>query len=60
MKKTYITEDKEPRSSYFRIGKALVRIDFDSNGEYATSTEIFQRAIENSHAFKSGEITLKQ
>ena len=50
MKKTYKTEPN--RNSYFRIGKALVRIKFDNKGEYSTDNELYQCAIENSYAFK--------
>ena len=58
MKKTYITK---PNSiCYFRIGKALVRIDFDDRGEYTTDNPLWQKAIENSYEFKECRIQLKQ
>lgn len=59
MKKTYKTTPNS--NSYFRIGKALVRIEFDSNGEYSTDNSLFQKAIENSYAFREERrIQLKQ
>lgn len=50
MKKTYKT--KPNKNCYFRIGKALIRIEFDDKGEYTTDNPLFQKAIENSYAFK--------
>lgn len=58
MKKTYITEPNSSR--YFRIGKALVRIDFDDSGEYTTDNPLWQKAIEDSYLFKEYSIQLKQ
>lgn len=57
MKKTYKT--KPNKESFFRIGKALIRIKFDENGEYSTDNPTIQRAIENSHPFKEYSIQLK-
>ena len=62
---TYEIHGQIERNSYFRIGKALVRIDFtggaiNSTGiypaQYTTENPLFQRAIENSDAFRCGEI----
>ena len=62
---TYEIHGQIERNSYFRIGKALVRIDFtggaiNSTGiypaQYSTDNPLFQRAIESSDAFRCGEI----
>ncbi|MBQ8694312.1 MAG: hypothetical protein IJ513_01575 [Bacteroidaceae bacterium] len=62
---TYEIHGQIERNSYFRIGKALMRIEFtggaiNSTGvypaQYTTDNPLFQRAIENSEAFRSGEI----
>lgn len=62
---TYEIHGQIERNSYFRIGKALVRIDFtggaiNSTGiypaQYTTDNPLFQRAIECSDAFRCGEI----
>ena len=62
---TYEIHGQIERNCYFRIGKALVRIDFtggaiNSTGiypaQYSTDNPLFQRAIENSDAFRCGEI----
>lgn len=62
---TYEIHGQIERNSYFRIGKALVRIDFtggaiNSTGvypaQYTTDNPLFQRAIESSDAFRCGEI----
>lgn len=62
---TYEIHGQIERNSYFRIGKALVRIEFtggaiNSTGvypaQYTTENPLFQRAIENSEAFRIGEI----
>ena len=62
---TYEIHGQIERNSYFRIGKALVRIEFtggsiNSTGvypaHYVTDNALFQRAIENSDAFRNGEI----
>lgn len=57
MKKTYKT--KPNKEGFFRIGKALIRIKFDENGEYSTDNLNIQQAIENSHSFKEYSIQLK-
>lgn len=63
---TYEIFGQIERNCYFRIGKALFRIDFtggaiNSTGvypaQYTTDNPLFQRAIENSAAFRYGEIT---
>lgn len=62
---TYEIHGQIERNSYFRIGKALVRIEFtggaiNSTGvypaQYVTENTLFQKAIENSDAFRNGEI----
>ena len=62
---TYEIHGQIERNCYFRIGKALVRIEFtggaiNSTGvypaQYTTDNALFQRAIENSDAFRCGEI----
>ena len=62
---TYEIHGQIERNCYFRIGKAVVRVDFtggsiNSNGvspaRYVTDNALFQRAIENSEAFRTGEI----
>lgn len=58
MVKIYQTNNPDRRTYVFRIGKALVQFEF-KNGKYATETELFQKAIENSEAFKNGEVTLQ-
>lgn len=62
---TYEIHGQIERNCYFRIGKALVRVEF-SGGEinstgvypaqYTTDNALFQKAIESSNAFLSGEI----
>ncbi len=62
---TYEIHGQIERNCYFRIGKALVRIEFtggaiNSTGvypaQYTTDNPLFQRAIESSDAFRCGEI----
>ena len=62
---TYEIHGQIERNSYFRIGKALVRIEFtggsiNSTGvypaQYVTENALFQKAIESSDAFRNGEI----
>lgn len=43
--------------AYCRIGKSSIKIEF-KNGLYSTNNQLFQRAIENSPAFQSGEIVI--
>ena len=59
MKKTYVTFDKRSRVCLVRIGKSLVKIEFDDKGEYTSENKIFQQAIENTYAFSSQTIQLK-
>lgn len=62
---TYEIHGQIERNCYFRIGKALVRIEFtggsiNSTGVYpayyVTDNALFQQAIENSDIFRNGEI----
>ena len=62
---TYEIHGQIERNCYFRIGKALVRIEFsggsiNSTGVYpacyVTDNALFQKAIESSEAFRNGEI----
>ncbi|MBO7272602.1 MAG: hypothetical protein J6U89_06980 [Bacteroidaceae bacterium] len=62
---TYEIHGQIERNCYFRIGKALVRIEFsggsiNSTGVYpacyVTDNALFQKAIESSDAFRNGEI----
>ena len=62
---TYEIHGQIERNCYFRIGKALVRIEFsggsiNSTGvypaHYVTDNALFQKAIENSETFRNGEI----
>ena len=62
---TYEIHGQIERNCYFRIGKALVRIEFtggaiNSTGvypaTYTTDNPLFQHTIENSEAFRKGEI----
>lgn len=62
---TYEIHGQIERNCYFRIGKALVRIEFsggsiNSTGvypaHYSTDNALFQKAIENSEIFRNGEI----
>ena len=62
---TYEIHGQIERNCFFRIGKALVRIEFtggsvNSTGVYpayyVTDNTLFQRAIENSEIFRNGEI----
>lgn len=54
--KTYKSNKPE---RYVRIGKALLKIEF-KNGLYCTDNPFFQKAIENSEAFRAGEITINK
>ena len=62
---TYEIHGQVERNSFFRIGKALIRIEFtggmiNSTGvypaQYTTDNPLYQQAIENSDAFRRGEI----
>lgn len=62
---TYEIHGQIERNCYFRIGKALVRIEFNGGAinstgvypaHYVTENTLFQKAIENSEIFRNGEI----
>ncbi len=62
---TYEIHGQVERNSFFRMGKALIRIEFtggmiNSTGvypaQYTTDNPMYQQAIENSDAFRRGEI----
>lgn len=56
MKKTYKIFNGENRNCFFRVGKALIEARFTPT--YTTDSGIIQKAIEDTHAFKVGEIQL--
>lgn len=56
MKKTYKTFNGENRNSFFRVGKTLIKARFTPT--YTTDNGIMQKAIEDTYAFKVGEIQL--
>lgn len=56
MKKTYKTFNGENRTSFVKIGEVLVDARFTPT--YTTDNEFVQKAIEDSFAFKAGEIQL--
>lgn len=62
---TYEIHGQVERNSFFRVGKALIRVEFtggmvNSTGvypaQYTTENPLYQQAIESSAAFRSGEI----
>ncbi len=62
---TYEIHGQVERSCFFRVGKALIRVEFtggmvNSTGvypaQYTTDNPLYQSAIENSNAFRVGEI----
>lgn len=62
---TYEIHGQVERHCFFRVGKALIRVDFtggmiNSTGaypaQYVTDNPLYQQAIENSNAFCTGEI----
>ena len=62
---TYEIHGQVERNCFFRVGKALIRIEFtggmvNSTGvypaQYTTDNPLYQKAIENSNAFRNGEI----
>ncbi len=62
---TYEIHGQVERNSFFRVGKALIRVEFtggmiNSTGvypaHYTTDNPLYQQAIENSEAFRRGEI----
>lgn len=55
------------RSCYFKVGKALLRVDFTGGminsagmtpAHYVTDNKFYQKAIEESGLFRNGEITI--
>ena len=64
-KVTYEIHGQIERNSFFRVGKALIRVEFTGGminltgvypAQYSTDNPLYQQAIENSEAFKRGEI----
>ena len=64
-KVTYEIHGQVERNSFFRVGKALIRVEFtggmiNSTGsypaQYSTDNPLYQQAIEASEAFRKGEI----
>ena len=62
---TYEIRGQVERNCFFRVGKALVRVEFSGGSvnsagitpaQYVTDNPLYQQAIENSKAFTSGEI----
>ncbi len=62
---TYEIHGQVERNSFFRVGKVLIRVEFtggmiNSTGsypaQYTTENPLYQQAIENSEAFRRGEI----
>ena len=66
-KVTYEIRGQIERSCYFRVGKALLRIDFTGGSinsagmtpaNYTTDNPLYQKAIEESEQFRNGEIVI--
>ena len=66
-KVTYEIRGQIERSCYFRVGKALLRVDFTGGAinsagmtpaNYVTDNPLYQKAIEDSEQFRSGEIVI--
>ena len=66
-KVTYEIRGQIERSCYFRVGKALLRVDFTGGSinsagmtpaNYTTDNALYQKAIEDSEQFRSGEIVI--
>ena len=66
-KVTYEIRGQIERSCYFRVGKALLRVDFTGGAinsagmtpaSYTTDNALYQKAIEESEQFRSGEIVI--
>ena len=64
---TYEIHGQVERNSFFRVGKALIRVEFtggmvNSTGvypaQYTTDNPLYQKAIEDSNAFRLGEIKM--
>lgn len=62
---TYEIFGQVERSSYFKVGKALMRVEFKGGSinsaglvpaTFVTDNSLLQKAIENSDAFRSGQI----
>lgn len=69
MRKKIIYEIREQieRSCFFRIGKALLRVEFTGGSinsagmipaSFVTDNPLYQKAIEDSELFRNGEITI--
>ena len=66
-KVTYEIRGQIERSCYFRVGKALLRVDFTGGSinsagmtpaNYVTDNPLYQKAIEESEQFHNGEIVI--
>lgn len=66
-KVTYEIRGQIERSCYFRVGKALLRVDFTGGSinsagmtpaNYVTDNPLYQKAIEESEQFRNGEIVI--
>ena len=66
-KVTYEIRGQIERSCYFRVGKALLRVDFTGGSinsagmtpaNYTTENPRYQKAIEDSEQFRNGEIVI--
>lgn len=66
-KVTYEIRGQIERSCYFRVGKALLRVDFTGGSinsagmtpaNYTTENPLYQKAIEDSEQFRNGEIVI--
>ena len=64
---TYEIKGQIERSCYFRVGKALLRVEFSGGSInsagmnpafYITDNPLYQKAIEDSEQFRRGEITI--
>ena len=64
---TYEIKGQIERSCYFRVGKALLRVEFSGGSInsagmipafYITDNPLYQKAIESSEQFRNGEITI--
>ena len=64
---TYEIKGQIERSCYFRVGKAMLRVEFSGGSInsagmtpafYVTDNPLYQRAIESSEQFRKGEITI--
>ena len=66
-KVTYEIRGQIERSCFFRVGKALLRVDFTGGSinsagmtpaNYTTDNALYQKAIEDSEQFRTGEIVI--